>query len=184
MEERDESLQKKLFDSVARIRTMVTIHELLYESRSFAKIDLAENLRKLISMIVETIHNEQEISVDFDCMELQLNVNQAIPSSLVVNEITTNSIKHAFRGSKNAQTSLKLPATDNQVKIKITDNGVGLPEHFDMHDTSSLGIQLINVLVKQMDADYNCYTPKEGGTTFEFQFEKSAVEGIGNVYLP
>ncbi|MDX1641242.1 MAG: PAS domain S-box protein, partial [Balneolaceae bacterium] len=183
MDETDESIQKKLFDSVARIRTMVTIHELLYESGSFSKLDFSENIRKLVSMILETIQNGKEIKVNFHCEKIQLNVNQAIPSSLIVNEIVTNCLKHAFEGMSNGQIDIELRERENQIYIKISDNGTGLPENFDMYDTSSLGIQLISVLSKQMNAEYDYYSPSEGGTTFEINFEKSAIKGIGNVYL-
>lgn len=183
MDEPDESLQKKLYDSVARIRTMVTIHELLYESGSFAKLDFADNLKKLVSMIIETIKIDAEVLVNFDIEEVYLNVNQAIPTSLIVNEIITNSIKHAFTGYSKGRIDVELREHRNQVKIKISDKGKGLPVDFDPNDTSSLGLQLINVLSKQMNAEYHYYTPTKGGTAFEMQFEKSAIKGIGNVYL-
>lgn len=183
MEEADESLQKKLFDSVSRIRTMVTIHELLYESGSFAKLNFAENLRKLVSMIIETIQNDQKIKVNFDTDEVHLNVNQAIPTSLIVNEIITNSFKHAFSGRREGTINIFLRDLEGLVKIKIYDNGKGLPRDFDKENTSSLGLQLINVLSKQMNARYDYYSSEAGGTSFEIEFEKSAIKGIGNAYL-
>ena len=182
MEEQDESLRKKLYDSVARIRTMVTIHELMYQSGSFAKLDLSENLKKLVSMIIETIHNDQVINVDYFCKSVQLNINQAIPSSLMVNEVITNAIKHAFAGRKEGNITIELHENNNVVEIKVRDNGVGLPQKIDKKETS-LGLQLIDVMAQQMDAEYKYYSPPEGGTLFEIQFEKSTVKGIGSAYL-
>lgn len=183
MEEADESLQRKLYDSVSRIRTMVTIHEMLYESGSFSKIDFSINLKKLVSMITETIHNQKKIDVEFNCDEVELNVNQAIPSSLIVNEVVTNSLKHAFKERSDGKITIELREISNTVKIQVKDNGVGLPGHFKNIGDSSLGLQLISVLSKQMNADYKFESSSEEGTVFTIQFGKSAIRGIGNAYL-
>lgn len=183
MEESDESLKKKLFDSVVRIRTMATIHELLYQSGSFANLDLSENLKNLVTMIIDTIQNEQTcITVNYQCEEVELNVNQAIPSSLIVNEVITNAIKHAFRGMKEGVITVELKELENQIEIHIRDNGTGLPEKLDKKRIS-LGMQLIDVLAQQMNADYNYNSSPRGGTVFHIQFEKSSAKGIGNAYF-
>ncbi|NBC04920.1 MAG: PAS domain S-box protein [Bacteroidetes bacterium] len=183
MEDQDEILQKKLYDSVSRIRTMVTIHEMLYESGSFSKIDFSINLRKLVSMIVDTIQIKADIDVEFECEEIELNVNQAIPSSLIINEVITNSIKHAFKDRKRGLIKIELQNLDDEVMIKIRDDGRGLPDNFDYESLSSLGMQLIDVLSKQMDATYNYETVHENGTEFSIQFNKKEIKGIGNAYL-
>ncbi len=183
MEEVDESLQRKLYDSVARIRTMVTIHEMLYESGSFSKIDFSENLRKLVTMITETIHNQKKIDVDFNCDEVELNVNQAIPSSLIVNEIVTNSIKHAFKDREKGKITIDLKDEKDQISLKVTDNGNGLPDSFEKLGGSSLGLQLIDVLSKQMEAKYDFNSINGKGTEFSIKFDKKMIKGIGNAYL-
>jgi PAS domain S-box-containing protein len=183
MDEQDESLQKKLYDSVSRIRTMVTIHEMLYESGSFSKINFSVNIKKLVSMIIETIQNQADINVVFDCDEVELNVNQAIPSSLIVNETITNCIKHAFRGRKSGSIKIELRQLGSEVKIEILDDGIGLPTDFENKGTPSLGLQLIDVLSQQMDANYEYQSLKENGTRFSIQFKKSTIKGIGNAYL-
>lgn len=183
MDEQDESLQKKLYDSVARIRTMVTIHEMLYESGSFSKLNFSVNLRKLVSTITETIHNQKKIHVEFNCDEVELNVNQAIPSSLIVNEVVTNSIKHAFKEKESGKIMVDLKEKDNQIILKVMDDGRGLPENFKNVENSSLGLQLIDVLSKQMDANYDFNSKNGDGTEFSIQFDKSMVKGIGNAYL-
>lgn len=183
MEEEDESLQKKLYDSVVRIRTMVTIHELLYESGNFAKINFSRNLEKLVTMITDTIQNEGIINVTYRCEELELNVNQAIPVSLIVNEVVTNTIKHAFTGRKEGEIKLGVDLLyDNQVLVKVEDDGRGLPSSFDEKKTS-LGMQLISVLCDQINATYSYKNRSGGGTIFEMQFEKMVMKGIGNAHL-
>lgn len=163
MEETSESLQEKLYDSVGRIRTMVTIHELLYESGSFSKIDFSVNLKKLVSMIVDMIQSNKKIDMQFDCESVELNVNQAIPASLIVNEVITNAIKHAFKGRDDNQISLELSESVNNVTIKISDNGIGLPETPKKRKGSSLGLQLIDVLAKQLNSEYEYVPSKKTG---------------------
>lgn len=183
MQEEDESLQKKLYDSVMRIRTMVTIHELLYESKNFSKINFSENLEKLVAMIIETIHNGQKIEVEYNCEKLELNVNQAIPASLIVNEVVTNAIKHAFTGRNVGKINLEVKVKhNNKVYIQLRDNGKGLPRDYEKNG-ASLGMQLIDVLAEQMDAEYQYAKASEEGTIFEIRFEKNLVKGIGNAYL-
>lgn len=183
MEEGDESLQKKLFDSVVRIRTMVTIHELLYESRSFVKIDFSENLKKLTIMIADTIQGNQNVSINLDCDHVIMNVNQAIPMSLIVNEVITNVYKHAFPKDRLGNITVTLKEHNGMVDLSIFDNGIGLPGNFEEKKSTSLGIKLIDVLSQQLDTTYDFKKMEKGGTTFQISMQKSRVKGIGNAYL-
>lgn len=182
IEDPDEVLQKKLFDSISRIRTMVTIHELLYESGSFAKIDFSKNLEKLVSMIIDTGQNGVKLQWEYIFDEIELNVNQAIPSSLIVNEVVTNAIKHAFKEREAGRIELVVKEKDNQIAIEIKDNGIGLPEDLKNRE-NSLGMRLIKVLAEQISADYDFKSDSGKGTVFSLQFEKKFTGGIGNAYL-
>lgn len=183
MEEEDQNLQRKLYDSVVRIRTMVTIHELLYESRSFTRIDFSENLKKLISMIVETFRSNQNVEIDLQCDPIVLNVNQAIPFSLIVNEIITNAFKHAFPYGESGTISIYLKEENGIVDLRVTDDGKGLPESFKKENTNSLGLKLIDVLSRQMNTSFEFNNRISGGTEFRISIHKSEVKGIGNAYL-
>lgn len=183
MEEVDESLQKKLYDSVARIRTMVTIHELLYESRSFAKIDFSENLKKLTSMIIESIQVQDNIQIEINCDPVILNVNQAIPLSLIVNEVITNACKHAFTNRETGKITIDLKESGDLIDLTIPDNGRGLPNGFVEMNLKSLGLKLIDVLSQQMNTTFDFMQPDEGGTSFHIKISRSWVKGIGNAYL-
>lgn len=184
MEEEDEALQQRLFDSVVRIRTMVTIHEMLYESKSFSNILISENISKLVEMVLNTISSSTTISTRFDCTEVLLNVNQAIPVSLIANEIITNAVKHAFDGQNTGTIEVSMTSDTGMVKLQISDDGIGLPEPHNVNKFTSLGFKLIDVLCQQIDADYRFISDSHNkGTKFEMMFQKNMIGGQGNATL-
>lgn len=172
-------LQAKLYDSVVRIKTMATVHELLYQSNSFSQLEFSDTLSKLAKNISETLQTGSEISLNIQCEPIKLNINQAIPASLIVNEVLTNTYKHAFTGTKSGHIDFDLTETNGLIEIKITDNGVGFSND-DIMNSGSLGMHLINVLTEQLDGEHN-YNSLETGTAFKLSFERRKIDkGIGN----
>ncbi len=169
-QEDDESLQAKLLDSVSRIQTMAAIHEHLYQANSFSHINFPENLHSLVNNIIVTFQSELQLDLDFNCSPVTLNINQAVPCSLIVNEVITNILKHAFQGRKQGLIQVKLDLDGTQLKLVIKDNGVGLPEDFTPESESSLGLLLIKILTEQLGGVSN-YSSIGEGTTFELKFE-------------
>ncbi len=183
IEEESEDVIKRLYDSVFRIQTMATIHELLYESSSFSKLFFSDIIKKLVKSIHEALHQNKDISIEYDIERIELNINQAIPSSLIVNEVITNIYKHAFSGKASGNITIDLKQNENDlVQICICDNGVGLPEDFDYNVSGHLGINIIRTLTEQLKADSEL-TNENGGTTFTLAFKKSGVRGMGNALL-
>lgn len=181
-EEDNEDLRIKLMDSVVRIASMASIHEQLYHSGNFSKIEFSDNLERLVRKIVDTMQSNVPISLKFDVKETVLNVNQAIPFSLIVNEVMTNILKYAFIGREKGGISFKLFERDEIVKLDIKDDGVGLPKDFEKNKKKTLGLRLISILSKQLDASYE-YQSSGEGTLFSIQFGKSEVKGTENAYL-
>lgn len=183
-EEQDEAIKDRLFDGIVRIKTMANIHEQLYQSHSFSKLEFSENIRSLVSSIQQTFHSQTDITIEFDCAPVQLNINQAIPCSLIVNEVVTNVFKHAFpeREKGNIGIKLKENSGDDLIRLSITDDGIGLPSHLVAGKSNSLGLSLIDVLSQQLEANYQ-YEAAEQGTTFCITFEKDEQKGIGNHFL-
>ncbi|MDZ7719070.1 MAG: PAS domain S-box protein [Balneolaceae bacterium] len=175
-------LQEKLFDSVFRIKTMATVHELLYQTNSFSNIDFTKALTSLAKNVSDTLESDSNVEMKINSMPIRLNINQAIPVSLIVNEVITNAYKHAFDKQKTGLIEIDLQEKDDQVELHISDNGVGLPEHFDKNDLSSMGLKLINVLSEQVGASFD-YNGLERGTQFSIFFEKAEIKGTGNVHM-
>lgn len=180
--EGNSDVTNKLYDSVNRIKTMSNIHEQLYQSNSFSKIEFAENIRLLVSDILKTFESDTDIDLDYRCEPLHLNMIQALPCSLIVNEVITNILKHAFHGREKGNIILGMgePGKKDQVVLTIEDNGIGLPQNFDVAESDTLGMNLINDLSQQLKAGYK-FVSSAKGTIFTLQFEKIEPKGIETI---
>lgn len=178
----DDELEKKLFDSVFRISTMATIHEILYQSGSFSKLNFTEIIEKLIENLEMVMGKNKDIEHHIEKEPIELNINQAIPCSLLINEVVTNVYKHAFEGRDSGQLHVKLACANNEVLVRITDNGIGIPEENISDSTGSLGLHLIKVLTNQLNGESALRNIKEG-TEFTLRFKKSDASGIGSSHV-
>lgn len=124
--EEDESLRGKLFDSVVRIKTMASIHELLYQSSSYSQLQLGPNIKKLVSNVVESFQRDSSITLSFDLESVVVNINQAIPCSLNVNEVMTNVYKHAFDRAQKGTLSVDISEENKNVYIQVKFDGKGI----------------------------------------------------------
>jgi len=173
-ESEDKSLQSKLFDSVNRIKTMASVHELLYKSNSFSKLDFSETITQLVENISETLSPSTEINLNIESEHINLNINKAIPASLIVNEVVTNVYKHAFKEKDQGSLSFNVFQENDNVNIIIKDDGVGINKE-SLSNTSSLGIHLIQELSRQIDGSYE-YMNTNPGTRFQLSFPKNINE--------
>jgi len=169
MESDSTEVRGQLIESVLRIKSMASIHEHLYKAEIFSKLDFAENVKSLVREVIETMQYSSDISLKFKCDEVYLNINQAIPCSLILNEVITNIIKHAFKDLDKGEISLQLHQNADIVAITVKDNGHGLPEGFNQDTLNTLGMQLIKTLSGQLSADYR-YQSLDNGTEFTLQF--------------
>lgn len=169
-QEENEELSKKLIDSMMRIKSIANIHEQLYQSKSFSKIDLGKSLEPLASAVIETMKTDTEIDLKFDLIPVELSVSEAIPCSLIVNEVITNIVKHAFTGKKRGQIYIQLSSDDqDRIELKILDDGNGLPKNFPHETDKKLGMELIITLSEQIKADYE-YSQNGHKTMFRMVF--------------
>lgn len=113
--------------------------------------------------------------VEFNSEPVSISLNRAIACSLLVNEVITNILKHAFIGKNDGTITIELRENDDDVELTISDNGVGLPDDFDPHSTHTLGMQLIITLFQQLGGSYS-YDSNGEGTRFHFTFSKTAEE--------
>ncbi|REL29140.1 PAS domain S-box protein [Rhodohalobacter sp. SW132] len=167
----DEQLEKKLYDSMFRINTMATIHEILYQSGSFSNMNFSEIIKKLITNLQKVWLADKNIIHNIEEEPVQLNINQAIPCALLVNEVMSNTYKHAFSGREKGTVDVKLRGENGRVFVEINDNGIGLPEDFETKETDSLGIQLIRVLTAQLKGESG-FKSSQSGTSFKLSFDK------------
>ncbi len=170
---------KKILDiGVTKIKTISNIHEQLYKSESFSRIELSNNIRILAQDLVENLNYGKKIEIDFSLEQIHLNVNQSVPFSLIVNEVIVNALKHAFIKKSTGMISINLSETDDRVKIIITDNGIGIRDDLKQIELSG-GILIIDILTQQLNGQYQ-YKRIKTGTEFSLTFEKSDVKGSTN----
>ncbi len=153
-----------------RIRTMSLIHEKLYQSKDFAKINFAQYIDGLA---VHTYHSygvdSNIIALKTDLEEVFLDLNRAIPCALIANELLSNSVKHAFPQGKKGEICIKLRSgKKGMVTLIVSDNGIGFPEDIDFRKASSLGLQMVNDLTSQIDGTIEL--DRTGGTAFKVKF--------------
>jgi PAS domain S-box-containing protein len=162
---RDDEVSKIFRDSKDRIKSMALIHEKLYQSKNLTDIDVAEYLSTLIGYLISS-HGVQQHSIRFtqSVGEFRLEIDIMIHLGLLVNEIVTNSVKHAFPGGREGEIRIEaseggLPGT---ITVRISDTGVGLPKGTDLGNAQTLGLQLIVMLTSQLNGTIALDAGSEG----------------------
>lgn len=170
--ENNEEVIERLFDSVARINTMASIHEQLYQTSNFSSIEFADRLQMLIMNIKKSFQTQTDVELNFQCEPVEVPLEKALPVSLIANEVVTNIFKHAFKDVEKGKITIELEHIDVQdyVRLTIRDDGGGLPNDFDPEKSKSLGLSLINMLSEQLPGEYNFNSTKKG-VEFNLQFK-------------
>lgn len=164
-------LNEVLSELKGRISSIALTHQMLYQKGTSSSVILCEYLQNLISQIY-TSYESEHIKVNFNCTnkDFIINIDTAIPLGLLVNEIMTNAFKHAFKKTKNGIIDINANVSLKHVELTIKDNGVGLPENYNeiMNKPTSLGFELIAILVDQIDAKMDI--ENTNGTCFVLNF--------------
>jgi two-component sensor histidine kinase len=170
-----------LAESKDRVKAMSLIHEKLYQSSNLSRIDFGEYVDGLVSSLLgSNTVLLGSVSPRIETDSVQLDLNAAIPCGLIVNELVTNALKHAFRDGAQGKVWVELKRNNGSVSLTVGDDGVGLPDGWDIQSSESLGMQLVAALVGQLDARLTLN--REGGTEFVITFgtEDAKQEGQDN----
>ncbi len=139
---------------------MALLHEHLYKSKNFSQLNIKQYLQELIESLKISYSFNATVRVKLNSEDIYISFEKAIPLGLVVNELVSNSMKHAFP-YKLQKESAKIEIAcrrfnDTKLFLSVSDNGVGLSEEFDIHNTTSLGMQIVyNIIENQLDGDIN-----------------------------
>jgi len=160
----------KMFeDSQNRVRSMALIHEHLYRSKDLARINFAEYIENLVSYLFRSYSiGTDAITLRIAGDDASLKVDSAISYGLIINELISNALKHAFPRGKRGEIRIILQAGEGRITLRVSDNGIGLPPDLDWHNTESLGLQLVNMLTDQLGGTIEL--DKSGGTAFTMTF--------------
>jgi PAS domain S-box-containing protein len=153
-----------------RVRSMALVHEKLYQSENLEKVDFAEYTRNLLLYLWRGHSNaSKNIQLNLDLQPVAMSMDVAVPCGLMLNELATNSLKHAFAGRIEGEVNVSLsPEPDGKVCMRVSDQGIGLPAGFDWRQSHSLGLQLVQMLAGQLCATVEV---KSGaGTEFVISF--------------
>lgn len=162
-QEEKSSTEEIIKDSQLRIKAMANVHEMLYESASFSNISFSKYIDGLIESISKSFKDHNfKLRIKKNIEDVELNVNQAIPCGLILNELITNALKHAFKGRKNGTVQIDLHQIRGVIELKVEDNGGGMADDVDPLQSQTLGLTLIKILSQQLDADLDIGNSETG----------------------
>jgi PAS domain S-box-containing protein len=166
---KDEKYREMFKESRDRIRSMALVHERLYQSENLANIDFNKYIRDLAYNLRRS-YGATGIVLNVEC-DVSLGIDTAIPCGLIINELISNSLKHAFPGNREGEIRIVFHSLNENIELIVCDNGVGLPDGMDFRNTESLGLHLVTILAEgQLRGEISVDTSK--GTMFRIVFQK------------
>jgi PAS domain S-box-containing protein len=166
----DENTIKMFEDSKNRIRSMALIHEKLYQSEDISLIDFSDYIESLAGRLLEVYGVlGKGIDLHINAEKIFLSIDSAIPCGLIINELVSNSIKHAFPKGRSGIIEIDMDKKDGTYNLIMADNGVGFPENIDFRNTESLGLQIVQTLTSQLGGEIEL--ERNEGTRFRIVFK-------------
>jgi two-component sensor histidine kinase len=170
----DASTKAVLQDLTHRVRSMALVHEKLYQSTDIARVDFADYAQSLLGYLWRAHGTAAaNIRLTLELEQVPLSVNEAVPCGLILNELATNALKHAFKKTNTGEVIVSLSGSPaGNVRLRLRDNGTGLPPGFDWRQTKSLGLHLVKILARQLSATVDVSSIE--GTEFSISFGGSS----------
>ncbi len=166
---REEEYKGMFNESISRISSMALVHEKLYQSDDFSHIDIKDYINSLMSSVVRTFGGITNSNVSIDVDNIPLNIDMLIPCGLILNELITNSFKHAFKATEAPLIIVKLKDAGNSTSLlEVSDNGQGLRDDFDMSQADGLGLKLVQALTSQLGGTLE--VSSDNGSSFKISF--------------
>jgi PAS domain S-box-containing protein len=167
---KDDTAAEAFTESQSRVRAMALVHEQLYRSRDFASVRLARHVEALCAHLYRSYSVDPErIALDLRIADVALDLDRSIGCGLIIHELVSNAIKHAFPDGRAGRVTVQLEALpEGWYALSVADNGVGLPPGFDPARSDTLGLQLVADLAEQLGATLTL--GGDGGATFTILF--------------
>jgi two-component sensor histidine kinase len=155
-----------------RVRSMALVHEKLYQSESLSGIDFQDYITDLVEELHNSYYLGDRVNISINAKNILVNIDDAIPCSLIIHELVSNAMKHAFPDGRSGSITIKFYLDGEDSVLGISDDGIGLPAGFDYQNTESLGLQLVNALTQQLHGSLVVDAAK--GTAFRIVFRGHA----------
>lgn len=170
---KDEKTKDVFKESQNRVKSMSMVHEMLYRSPDLDNIQLRDYMQKLINTLINSYRtSSKRIKLFTQIEDIQMGIDTAIPLGLIINELISNSLKHAFKEDREGELRITAESKGGDYLITVSDNGVGFPDDINFYSTKSLGLQLVNTLVDQITGEIKLETRKGKGTSFKIRFKE------------
>jgi PAS domain S-box-containing protein len=169
----DEKSRSYFLESQDRIRSMALVHERLYKSEDFTTIGFEEYIRDLCAHLFDSyLADPGRITLNIDAGGLSMGIDRAIPWGLIINELVSNALKHAFPDNRSGEISIRIRLDeDDWFALTVADTGVGMPPDLDFKNTGTLGMQLVNMLTLQLNG--HIFMEGTTGTVFNIRARRS-----------
>lgn len=156
-----------------RMQAIALIHEKLYISKDYARVPFTDYVRSLATSVFAAMSvSPQQVRLELDVDDVVLGVDRAIPCGLVLNELISNALKHAFPNGRSGVVQVTLArADDGRLRLEVADDGIGLPEDVEPSTSGSLGLQLVHTLSEQLDAEL--VITSDGGSSWSLTFAEA-----------
>jgi PAS domain S-box-containing protein len=173
----DRALAEPLNNAYWRVLAMSLIHEQLYQSENLGDLNFGAYVELLADRLFSGYCVDPDrVRLDLSVEPIPISVHRAIPCGLILNELLSNSLKHAFKDGRDGVIRISLRKTsDDSIELEVTDNGIGFPADFRWEEGRSLGLQVVRTLVHQIRADL--FVSGEGGATFRLRWRVAEEEG-------
>ncbi|NGP75100.1 PAS domain S-box protein [Balneolaceae bacterium YR4-1] len=152
---------------INRISSMAKVHELLYVNQNFTTVNIGDYIRELTKVVENTFSNERRVHVSLDIEQMDMNVNEAIPLGMLINELLTNSYKYAFEDN-DGQIKITIQKISSRYHVVYQDNGKGVKGDISLGEVETLGMLIIKTLLDQLEADYKFNTEEKFELKMEF----------------
>lgn len=174
MNSTDESVVDSLLESRSRIHTMSIIHSQLYQSDNLELVDMDTTIRGLVNFLGAVYAKEgKEITTSVTATGVTLHISQAIPCGLIINELVSNALKHAFKGMAKGSILISMLTSEEgkNVKLCVKDNGVGIPKGYEIYESNTLGLHLAKALTEDQ-LKGKIELKSENGVEIDVEFSK------------
>jgi PAS domain S-box-containing protein len=172
----DLGVKQIMAETQNRVRAMSLVHEKLYRSENLSQIDFADYTHFLATQLFSFYGTDtRRVRLDLSIGKIMVDINTAVPLGLLMNELVSNALKHAFPNGRKGTISISGGYEGDLITLIIRDNGVGIPEELDWKNTTSLGMRLVTSLIDQVDGTITL--DRKDGTTFTVTVKREPAAG-------